>query len=103
MKGLPTVEAPCHPEPGAGVYSAESQLGRLDMARAGNERPCALAEKLCWVLTVCWQSAVLANVAAGSGQSCGMLCWGLASLGLCWPRDVPSRVVPRSCWPPVLF
>lgn len=35
------MEAPCHPEPGAGLYSAESQLGRLGMGRGGSETLCS--------------------------------------------------------------
>lgn len=44
-------------------------------------KPCALAEKLYWVVMVCRQSAVLADVAASGGQSCGMLRPGACKLG----------------------
>lgn len=57
---------------------------------------CALADKLHWFSVVCYQSAVLASVAAGSEQNAGRLHRGLASLGLCWPRDGPSRTIPWS-------
>ena len=71
-----------------GVCSAESGVGM---------KPCAPAEKPSWVWTVCWQSA------SPGQRGCGMPRWGLASLGVRWPRDVPSAVVPWSCWPVVLF
>lgn len=60
---------------------------------------CALADKLHWFSVACYQSAVLASVAAGSEQSAGRLHRGLASLGLCRPRDGPSRAIPWSCRP----
>ena len=60
---------------------------------------CALADKLHWFSVACYQSAVLASVAAGSEQSAGRLHRGLASLGLCWPRDGPSRTIPSRHWP----
>ena len=56
----------------------------------GGNKPLCSGRNLDWASTVCWQSAVLANVAAGSGQSCGMLCRGLASHGMCPPGLSPG-------------